>query len=248
MTTVDDNSTQTQVTGQYGYNPGYDDILADAFERALMNPAHQGIDRIMSALRSVNYVLQDFSNRGQKAYELAFYELPLVAGQASYVLPQQFLRPVVMTRRRDGVDIPILQISREDYEWIPNKLATGSVTEMFWDASGAFSAQPRTMYVWPVNDLSTDIMRLWFIQSPQIVDAQALANTAPIATEWLDAFTDAVAVRLAQKFNQVALAPPPQGNNLLVAAAASFMAARQADRQTAPIRIRMSTRGRWGWR
>jgi hypothetical protein len=246
--TVDDNSSTTQTTGEYGYNPGYDDILAEAFERALMNPAHQGIDRIMGALRSANYVLQDFSNKGQKAYELALYEFPTVVGQPSYVMPEQFLRPVVMTRRRFGVDIPVLSISREDYEWIPNKQATGAITEIFWDASGAFAGEPRSMYVWPVNDLDTDTMRFWFIQAPQIVNAQQLNATAPISTEWLDAFTDALAVRLAMKYNPSAMAPPPAGNNILAAAAASFAVARQADRQVAPIRIRMSTRGRWGWR
>lgn len=232
----------------YGYNPDFGDVLSECFERAGMNPAQQDIDRLISGVRSANYVMQDFSNRGIKEYELAFYEItPLVVGQQSYQLPQQYLRPLINTRRRSGADLPVLSISREDYEDIPNKLVEGAISEAFWDASGAYTAQPRTLWVWPTSENTTDILRGWWIQSPQIMQAQSLSQTAPIATEWLDAFCYAVAVRLAMKFNPSMLANPA-ASPLLLASSAAFEVARQADRNRAPARFRMSVRGRRGWR
>jgi hypothetical protein len=229
-------------SGQFGWNPLGADILRECFERALIDPANASYDKIESALRSANFAMQQLNNLGAKQYELAFYEYTVVQGQASYVFPAQYLYPFTMTRRRAGVDIPVLAISRWDYEDIPNKADTGATSEAFWDASGAYAGSARTMYLWPVPENSTDVMRQWMIRSPEVITA--ITETLPISTEWLDAFCDIVALRVARKFNPQAV----QQNNMENVAAMSFTAAREADRERAPARFRVSARGRRGWR
>ena len=229
-------------SGQFGFDPINADILRECFERALIDPSNAPFDQIESAIRSANFTMQALSNSGAKQYELQLYTYTVALNQPSYVFPQEFLRPFTSTRRRAGVDIPVLNISRWDYEDIPNKLSNGAPSECFWDASGAYASQPRTMYLWPVPENSTDVMRHWMIRSPEIITG--IAETAPISTEWLDAFCDDLALRIARKFNPSAI----QTNDMVNTRANSFMAARQADRETAPARFRVSSRGRRGWR
>lgn len=232
----------SNTSGTFGWDPVNADLFRECFERALINPAHATFDQIESCIRSANFVMQALSNASCKQYELQFYNYPTIQGTALYVFPQTYLRPFTSTRRRAGVDIPVLNISRWDYEDIPNKAALGAPSENFWDASGAYAGSPRSMYLWPTPENSTDEMRHWMIRSPEIITS--LNETAPISTEWLDAFCDGVALRLAKKFNPQAV----QTNDMVNQAMATMTAARQADRETAPARFRVSSRGRRGWR
>lgn len=229
-------------SGTFSWDPLNADILRECFERAIIDPANVSYDKIESALRSANFAMQQLNNLGAKQYEMNFYQFTVVQGQASYVFPAQYLSPFTMTRRRAGVDIPVLSISRWDYEDIPNKLDVGATNEAFWDAGGVYAGSPRTMYLWPVPENSTDIMRFWMIHSPEVITS--IGETLPISTEWLDAFCDIVALRIARKFNPQAI----QQNDMANLAGMSFTAARQADREKAPARMRVSSRGRRGWR
>jgi hypothetical protein len=232
----------SNTSGTFGWDPLNADLFRECFERALIDPALAPYNQIESAIRSANFVMQALSNAGAKQYEMQFYDYSTIQGTPSYVFPQMYLRPFTSTRRRAGVDIPVLNISRWDYEDIPNKLVYGAPSECFWDASGAYAGSPRTMYLWPNPENSTDVMRHWMIRSPEIITS--LGETAPISTEWLDAFCDGVALRIAKKFNPAAV----QQNDMVNQAMATMQAARQADRETAPARFRMSARGRRGWR
>jgi hypothetical protein len=229
-------------SGQFGWDPLYADLLRECFERALIDPALAPYNQIESAIRSSNFVMQALSNAGAKQYEMQFYQYTVVQGQAAYVYPAEFLRPFVVTRTRAGVQIPVLSISRWDYQDIPVKFAVGAPSECFWDAGGDYAGSPRTMYLWPVPENSTDLISQWMIRTPEVITS--LAETAPISTEWLDAFCDALALRIAKKFNPAAV----QQNDMVNQAMATMSAARQADRETSPARFRMSSRGRRGWR
>lgn len=225
-------------SGVFTTNPEIADLLREAFERAGIKSTDIDWPRIESALRSANYVLQDFSNRGAKAYEMALVSQTVTAGTPNYTLAEgaQVFTAVL---RRDGVDTPLVRISREDYEDIPVKTTQGRPSEIFFD-SNAYGVAPRTYWLWQVPENSTDSVRLWVLRRPETV--RALGDTLPISFEWQDAFCDALAARLSKKFN------PDLASALVGDAAKSFSAAREADRDRAPVRMRMSTRGRRGWR
>ena len=228
-------------SGQFAWNPEISDLLRECFERALMNPAHQSWDRISSAIRSANFTLQYFSNEcGMIPYQLELWQFTTTQLQAFQVAPTKYLQPFTMTRTRAGVQIPVLSISRWDYEDIPSKKSVGATTEAFWDPAGAYAGSARTLYMWPVPENSTDQMRLWMMRAPEIVTN--IAETPPIATEYLDAFCDDLALRIASKFNPQAI------QQCAANAIRSLAVARTATRERAPVRMRMSAKGRRGWR
>lgn len=225
-------------SGVFTTNPEIADLAREAFERAGIRPQDIDWPRIESALRSAGYVLTDFANRGAKAYEMQLVSQTVTANVSSYTIdPGAQVFTAVL--RRSGIDTPLVKISREDWEDIPNKANPGRPSEIFFDMA-SYGVEPRTYYVWPVPENSSDVIRLWVLRRPESITA--LSQTAPVSWEWQDAFCDALALRLAKKFN------PSFVQSLQPDAAASFIVARQNDRDRAPTRMRMSTRGRRGWR
>lgn len=225
-------------SGAFTTNPEVADLLRESFERAGIRPSDIDWTRIESALRSAGHVMQDFSNKGVKAYELALVTQVVTTSTASYALSTAG-RIFTAVLRRDGIDTPLVTISREDYEDIPDKANEGRPSEIFFDAA-QYGVTPRSFYLWPVPENSSDIVRMWVIRRPETINS--LSDTAPISFEWQDAFCDALALRLAKKFN------PDFVEGLERDFARSFHEARLADRDRAPVRMRMSTRGRRGWR
>lgn len=226
-------------SGVFTYNPEIADLLRESFERILLKPSDIGYDKIESGVRSANFVLQEFSNRGFKAYEMALVSQTVTAGDKDFTLPANALRVFTAVLRRGGVDTPMVTISREDYEAIPNKESKGRPSELFVDA-GAAGITARTVNLWPVPENSTDIVRMWTLRRPERV--VGLAEEPGIAIEWIDAFCAALAARLAAKY------APALESTRKADAEQAFQYARDADRDRAPLRMRMSTRGRRGWR
>lgn len=225
-------------SGAFTTNPDIADLLREAYERIGIPPSRINFEHVDAGVRSANYALNHLGNQGMKAYELVLVSQALTSGLASYSLGTG-ARIFTAALRRDGVDTPMLQIAREDYEHIPNKAQTGRPTELFLDAA-TYNISPRTYYLWQVPDRSTDTLRMWVLRRPESITT--LAQESPISFEWQDAFCDELAKRLARKY------APDRLAEATAAAGESFRLARENDRDRASVRLRMSTRGRRGWR
>lgn len=227
-------------SGVFTYNPEIADLLREAFERVLIKPSDIGYDKIESGIRSMNLLLQEWSNRGFKGYEMVQVNQTLsTQGAASFTLPASVLRIFTAVLRRSSIDTPLVMISREDYEAIPAKTTQGRPTELFLDA-GVSGLTVRTVYVWPTPENTTDVVRMWCLRRPEAITS--IAQEPGISSEWTDAFAAGVAVRLARKY------APKLVADLHEEAQSAFNLARDADRDRSPLRLRMSTRGRRGWR
>lgn len=225
-------------SGVFTTNPEIADLCRESFERAGVRPSDIDWPRIEAALRSANFVLVDFANKGVKSYQMSLVTQTVTANEPAYTIdPGAQVFTAVL--RRSGIDTPLVRISREDYEDIPNKAQPGRPSEIFFDM-GTYGVTPRTFYLWPVPENSSDVVRMWVLQRPESVTQ--LAQTPPISWEWQDAFCDALALRLAKKFN------PSLIQSLTADSLASFGVAQQADRDRSPLRLRVSTRGSRGWR
>ncbi len=164
----------------------------------------------------------------------------MVPGQATYDLMEGALDVWHAVYRRDGSDTPIWPFSRSDYHSIPDKAATGRPNQYFTDR-GKVGLAARTVTLWPVPDhFPDDTLRLW---------VWCRANTAgdfstdvPIASEFMDAYADGLALRLAKKFTRNMV------SGLAADFEASFKIAFSAARERAPTRLRMRgySRGRRG--
>jgi hypothetical protein len=223
-------------SGTYANYPQTADLIREACERALINPSTLDWGRIESMLRSVNFALQKLGQSGAKAYEMELVTQVTSSGMVSFTAPQRCARILMATLSRDGIEVPLVPISRFDYEAIPKKDVEGRANQYFFDDSG-LGTTANTVYIWPAGENDSDIVRMWILRRP--VDANLLNEDIGLSQAWLDAFCDELSVRAAQKYNPAALTTCKQS------ADDSLKLVREHDRERAPVRFRMSqTAGR----
>lgn len=82
--------------------------------------------------------------------------------------------------RRDtsGTDIPLIQVSRQEYLDLPTKSSTGRVNEIYYDAQ----LDNGNLYVWPVSDSATDHLVLSVQRT--LEDMDSTANEPDFPIEW----------------------------------------------------------------
>lgn len=225
-------------SGTYTFNPEIADLMREASERALVLPASMDYTKLSSIIRSANFVVQELAKNGMKAYEMESIEVASTVGMQSFALPARGARVFSIMLRRDGDDVPMVAISRYDYECIPVKDNNGRPNQYFEDDSGT-GVTTRNVYIWPSGENTTDVFRIILLRRP--MDVVGLAEEAGVAQNWLDVFCDGLAVRIAQKFNpqQYMLCKKIYDEKLKLT--------RLDDRERAPARFKMSQRyGRRG--
>jgi hypothetical protein len=113
---------------------------------------------------------------------------------------------------RNGTDLPMQRMGREEYFALPNKTTTGYPTCYYYDRQ----RNGGTLYVWPVPDATGGTLK--FTYRRQIMDAGDGTDTLDIPTEWLECITSNLAIRLAPRYEK-------QPSQVLAALAQSSYAA-----------------------
>jgi len=212
------------------FNPEFAELLSEVFFRCSIVPLDVTQEHIDEALRSANFALVKFNNKGVKEYQLVQQSIPLVAGTASYSLAAGTLDVWSAVLHRGTQDIPVWPIGRVDYQRIPSKTTQGRPFNYFVDKGQTGTAQ-RTITFWPSPENSTDTVTIWaWVRSD---DQLSMAQTVPMAYEWLDAYAAEIAARMARKYK------PDAVDSLKAEAAEAFLDARATDRDRSPTRFRM---------
>lgn len=86
-------------SGTYSFGPGIDDVVTEAFERCGILGSEVSSVQFNSALFSLNMALVDFANNQLNLWSVDSGFLPLVAGQATYSLPQGTIDLLEVTLR-----------------------------------------------------------------------------------------------------------------------------------------------------
>lgn len=119
-----------------------------------------------------------------------------------YLTSPNIARPlrIPMARRWDivsGLEIPLIQMARFDYLSLPNKTASGTFTQYFYDPRGGANNYG-TIYIWPVpNNTSSALKFTWY---RPIQDFNTPGNTPDFPQEWLNALSWNLAMQLAPEY------------------------------------------------
>jgi hypothetical protein len=221
------------------FNPQFAQLLSEAFSRAQIRPLQVTQEHLDEAISSANFVLTEFTNLGVTQFQLVEQEIELEAGEATYELMEGALDAWHVMYRRDGMtDTPVWPIARSDYHSLPDKDTPG-LSNQYFTERGKVGNERRTITLWPVPDRDTDTLSVW-VWCRTDSQTNDISTTAPIAVEFIDAYADAIGLRMAKKFNRDAVA------GLAKDAARSFDIAFSAARERTPARFRMRgyTRGR----
>lgn len=190
-------------SGTFTWSPELADMVDEAFERCKVDPATLEHRHLLSARRSINYMLADWATRDlydwkierQDLQTLAALGAPITQGTATYTLAAEYLDIIRATLRRNGFDTPMVEMSRQEYADIPDKTITGRPDRYFADKQ----RDQIVITIWPVPENATDAIYFDIVKKFEDHDGGSQNPDAPYYAR--EAFVADLAARLAGKFS-----------------------------------------------
>jgi hypothetical protein len=222
-------------SGTYIFNPDLAELVDEAMERARIDPAKITSRHILSARRSMRFMLAAWATEDYHDFRITEELMTMTQSQATYVAGTDFDLDVSGTNiidiidvalRRDGVDTPVTFMPRSEFLDIPEKDTEGRPDRVFIDKG----RDGITMTFWTVPENSTDV--IVFNTVRKFEDSDTAADTADIPYQMYDAFAYGLAFRLAEKF-----APPELEQALYGKAEIAFTKGTNAVRERGDVRI-----------
>lgn len=216
-------------SGTFIFNPDLAEIVDEAFERCRVDPAKITSRHILSARRSMRFMLADWATKDYNDFRIQQYSFAVTQGTASYTdpdIPASILDVLDAVLRRNGVDTPIIPYSRADFINIPEKTIEGRPDRWFIEKG----RDGITATFWPVPENSTD--EIVFNAVRKFEDADTASDNADIPYHMYEAFASGLAAKLAEKF-----APPEMEQGLVLKAAGAFRDGMNAVRERGDVRI-----------
>lgn len=144
-----------------------------------------------AAMRMLNQMLKAWQQASNTFWTTESMSLTLTTS-GSYTLPVvRPLRVLSARLRRSGVDIPMIELSRGEYDDLPNKDATGVPTQFHYDRS----KEAATFYVWPVlSAASGETVQITYER--EVDDISDLSQTLDAPAETWEAVKYNLAARI----------------------------------------------------
>jgi hypothetical protein len=184
-------------SGVANFNLDLTEIVEEAFER-VGSEMRTGYD-LRTARRSMNLMFADWANRGLNMFTYEQGTIPLVAGTATYNLPEDtvdLLEHVIRTGAGSAstqADLTITRISVSTYATIPNKLQQARPIQVWIERLNT----PR-ITVWPVPDNSQPYTFVYW-RLRRIQNAGEGVNTMDMPFRFLPCMVAGLAYYLALK-------------------------------------------------
>ena len=188
-------------SGTYTFDPSLGEMVLYAYNLIGIRNTSITQEHMEAARMASNMVLANWSNKGVNLWTVDLQTVTLIAGQATYTVPQNTVVMLdayitVDNGNSQPIDRLILPISRTEYASYPNKEQQGFPT-VYW--------QDRlingNVTLWPVPD-GTSAQYLKYYRAVQLQDVEFTGGqTIEIPYLWLDAFADALSYRLARVWN-----------------------------------------------
>lgn len=145
------------------------------------------------ARMELNFMLKGWQNLKYNLWTYTAGSLTLTTA-ASYTLdPVRPLRILTARLRQNGRDLPMTRLTREEYDNLPNKAATGLPTQFYYDRQ----REAARFYVWPVLSAASG-ETIEYTYERELEDVGDLTDVIDMPGEWWAATIANLAVRLAE--------------------------------------------------
>ena len=182
-------------SGSATFNPAFDVIIEEAFERA-GTELRSGYD-LKSARRSLDIMSAEWSNRGLNLWTVVQGTIPLIMGTATYVLPADTIDIIEQTIRSgtgtSQTDLDIERVGVTQYASIVSKNQTGRPSQVYVERLTA----PQVTF-WPIPDVSSTYTFVYW-RMRRMQDTGAATNTADIPARFIPALVSGLAYYVALK-------------------------------------------------
>jgi hypothetical protein len=203
------------------------EIIEEAFERASSGTRELRAGyELRTARRSLSLLLLEWANRGLNLWTIEEVLLPLVVGQASYLIPEDTVDLIEHVTSMDGRDLPLTRISLPTFAGLPNKDLPGRPNLIL-----VTRHREPAVTLWPVPHQEGLQLRAWRLRRIQDVGA---GNDAPdVPFRFLPALISGLAYYIAQKIPEGA----PLQSQLKVQYDMDWVMAAEEDRERATVRF-----------
>lgn len=172
-------------------------IVTAALRKLGVTPTTQGVEGedFVQGLFELNLMLKSWQNIGLDVWLKASQSLTLTTA-ASYTLdPERPMNILSARLKRNGIEIPMQQLTRDEYDNLPQKTTTGLPTSFHYDRQ----RENARFYVWPVlASASGETVEITYTR--EVEDVRTGAETLDIPVEWYEAIVYSLADRLADTY------------------------------------------------
>jgi hypothetical protein len=186
-------------SGTATFNPEFSELVEEAYERAGLE-LRTGYD-LRTARRSMNFMAQEWSNRGINLWTVESATMTLTAGQITYDLPLDTIDIIEhQIRLNNGsttsqADYTMTRISVSEYAHINNKNTQGLPLQIYVDR---LRTRP-VIYLWPVPDGTQPYtLAYWYLRRIQDVGTGG-SNTMDVPARFLPVLVAGLAYYIAMK-------------------------------------------------
>ena len=181
------------------FTPDVNDYIDEAFSRC-------GIEvrtgyQLRTAIRSINFILVDWANRGLNRWTISTRTQTLTASDSDYNLDSDVIDILSMVIRTDNadtskqLDTTMDRVSRSEFLNIPNKLQTGKPSLYYVDRGTTLPI----LNIWPTPDSQTTYI-LRFDTLNRIGEIDHTTETPSINFRFYQCLASGLAYQLALKF------------------------------------------------
>lgn len=181
-------------SGSIDFNLNARDLCTFALRKIRITPVFDtpSAEDMEVAREELNLMLKTLQLHAPGLWRQTDGTATLVASTGSYTLsPRPFRVHEARYRSAAGIDLPMMELSRQEYVELPLKTTTGVPTQYYVD----YQRTNAIMYVWPVPaSVTTETIR--YTYQRVFDDIDALTNDIDVPQEHLEAVGYQLAARL----------------------------------------------------
>jgi hypothetical protein len=179
-------------------------------------------DEIETARRALERLLKAWQNRGYLLWSVTSMSVTLTTASSYSLTPARPVQIQNVNFRRSAIDLPMIELTRQEYDRLPNKATKGTPTQYYYDRQ----RDAGTLYIWPsLATAAGETLEVTYVR--ELADVQ-LSDPVDVPSEWWDAAVYNLALRLMPDFGVSASA---LGQDIIAMAGVTLQDALSGDRE-----------------
>lgn len=152
-------------------------------------------DEIETASRALNRMLKSWQNRGYNLWAVSSESVTATTGASHSLTAGRPLSIESIRVKQNGIETPMRQMTRDEYDRLPQKDTTGIPTQFYFNRQ----RDNATFLVWPVfASVTTQTFEVTYIRELNDV---VLSEQVDVPSEWYDATIYGLAARLLDDYD-----------------------------------------------
>ena len=148
-------------------------------------------DQIYYGLRTLNRMLKAWQNKGYNLFAYADMSHAITVGATQTLTPVRPIRLHSVNFKRNGVEMPMQSMTREEYKTLPIKTTAGTPTTYYYDRQ----REAARLYIWPtLSAVNGETLEISYER--ELAD-QDYDITPDVPGEWWDALVLSLADRMS---------------------------------------------------